>query len=164
MSIVTTVAHLSCCRAIVLLFTAWVSNIIHITNWFRSPYHALLRRCSRQLAASDVAASFGSRLMTCSTVVGAAVLSVFIHVTSSFTHLFDMNRLTICLINWYGVEVHFCVIVAINGPFVYGGTNCTRGRNFADIFLRIVSKLWDFMTLLGHLFPKHWFKFYVDVL
>ena len=52
----------------------------------------------------------------------------------------------------------------VNSPFVYGGTNCTQGWNFADIFSRRVSKLWDFMTLLGHLFPKHWFKFYIDVL
>jgi len=26
------------------------------------------------------------------------------------------------------------LIVALNGPFVYGGTNCTRGWIFADIF------------------------------
>jgi len=25
-------------------------------------------------------------------------------------------------------------VSGVNGPFVYGGTNCTRGWNFADIF------------------------------
>ena len=53
----------------------------------------------------------------------------------------------------------------INGPFVYGGTNCTRGWNFVDIFFSDSVKImrFDFMTLLGHLFPKHWFIFYIDV-
>jgi len=29
----------------------------------------------------------------------------------------------------------------INGPFVHGGTKCTLGWNFADIFFSIASKL-----------------------
>jgi len=32
------------------------------------------------------------------------------------------------------------------------------------IFFRIVSKLSDFMTLLGHVFLRNWFNFYADVL
>jgi len=34
---------------LVLLITAWLNNIINITNWFHSPCHALLSRCSRWL-------------------------------------------------------------------------------------------------------------------
>jgi len=32
----------------------------------------------------------------------------------------------------------------INGPFVYGGTNCTRGWNFADIFFPDSVKIMRF--------------------
>jgi len=32
----------------------------------------------------------------------------------------------------------------LNGPFVYGGTNCTRGWNFADIFFSDSVKIMRF--------------------
>ena len=34
--------------------------------------------------------------------------------------------------------------VYVNGPFVYGGTNCTRGWNFADIFFSDSVKIMRF--------------------
>jgi len=34
--------------------------------------------------------------------------------------------------------------VTINGPFVYGGTNCARGWNFADIFFSDSVKIMRF--------------------
>jgi len=32
----------------------------------------------------------------------------------------------------------------VNGPFVYGGTNCTRGWNFANIFFSDSVKIMRF--------------------
>jgi len=52
----------------------------------------------------------------------------------------------------------------LNSPFVYGGLTALGVGILPISFFRIVSKLLDFMTLLGHLFPKYWFKFCIDVL
>jgi len=40
-----------------------------------------------------------------------------------------------------GLQILQCIL---NGPFVYGGTNCTRGWTFADIFFSDSVKIMRF--------------------
>ena len=70
-----------------------------------------------------------------SSVIVDAVASSVVSVdwrtfVSSFTHLCNMNRLTICLINWYGVEINLCVIVTINR------SDRRRKRRLAFVLIR----------------------------
>ena len=63
-----------------------------------------------------------------------------------------------------GSDLAVLYLGRFNGPFVHGGLSVLSDGTLLISFFPIVSKLWDFMTLLGHLFPKHWFNFYADVL
>jgi len=88
----------SCC--LLLDLTIWSISQIGFTHLVcLIVCHTLLRRCNCQLLASDLADSFGSRLLTCSTVATAAVVSGFIHMASPFAHVCNIDRLTNCLIS-----------------------------------------------------------------
>jgi len=62
--------------------------------------------------------------------------------------------------------LYLCVSLCIlTVRLCMGGLTVLGAGTLPISFFRIVSKLRNFyMTLLGHLFPKHWFKFYVDIL